>query len=42
LAQIGSRLIRGTVSRLTAEFFVRFAEALGAEAAEMPVQGEQR
>ena len=36
LAQIGSRLIRGTVSRLTAEFFVRFAGALGAEAAEMP------
>lgn len=36
LAQIGSRLIKGTVAKLAADFFKSFAEALGAEAEEMP------
>lgn len=36
LAQIGSRLIKGTVARLAGEFFTSFAAALDAEAEEMP------
>ena len=39
LAAIGSRLIGGTVKKLAAEFFRDFADAIGAEAEELPVEG---
>lgn len=38
LAQIGSRLIKGSVKKLAGEFFTNFASALGAEAEELPVE----
>ncbi|MCI4664837.1 MAG: carbon monoxide dehydrogenase subunit G [Neomegalonema sp.] len=40
LAQIGSRLIRGSVKKLTGEFFTNFAAAIGAEAEELPIEDE--
>lgn len=41
LAQIGSRLIRGSVRKLAADFFVKFAEALEADAEEMPMDDDE-
>lgn len=38
LAQIGSRLIRGTVKKMASDFFTKFAEALNAEAEELPIE----
>ena len=37
LAQIGSRLIRGSVKKLTGDFFTNFAGALNAEVEELPI-----
>lgn len=36
LAQIGSRLIKGSVKKLTNDFFIGFAKALEAEVEELP------
>lgn len=38
LAQIGSRLIAGSVRKLTAQFFTNLAANLGVEAEELPAQ----
>ena len=38
LAQIGSRLIAGSVKKLTGEFFANFAAAINAEAEELPIE----
>lgn len=40
LAQIGSRLIGGTVKKLAGQFFEKFAAELGAEAEEMPLSDD--
>ena len=39
LAQIGSRLVGGTVKKLAAQFFTEFANQIGAEAEELPAEG---
>ncbi|MEO0718893.1 MAG: carbon monoxide dehydrogenase subunit G [Pseudomonadota bacterium] len=38
LAQIGSRLLKGSVKKLAGEFFTNFASNLGAEAEELPIE----
>ena len=40
IAQIGSRLIKGSVRKLAGQFFTNFAQALNAEAEELPVEEE--
>ena len=39
LAQIGSRLVDGAAAKMTEDFFIRFAERVGAPAAEAPATG---
>ncbi len=40
LAQIGSRLIKGATKKMADEFFVNFAEALGASSEPMEIDAE--